>query len=76
MVREITIYCIYLIIKIHTAFENWNNAKKNMLVKKKYTLDSPAKFKTAKMGALVATAPSTKCGYFTLSHADREPEWI
>lgn len=35
MVREITIYCIYLIIKLHTAFENWNNAKKNMLVKKK-----------------------------------------
>lgn len=34
---------------------------------------SPLKFSCANIGALVATAPSTRWGYFTLNQADRDP---
>lgn len=36
--------------------------------------NTPVKSYLAKTGALVAIAPSIRCGYFSLSHADRAPE--
>lgn len=49
------------------------NVLLNFCNKKQMANRLPLKSITANNGALVATAPSVRCGYFTLNHAARDP---